>query len=299
MRARIKRPEKPFTISAGRTAGALVLAVALVGGLTQCAIPTETTQSPAPLSTPTAAPTPAPVDDSMTITTAKLLEVVDGDTIKTSLGTVRLIGIDTPESGECGYDEATALIDSKISVGDTVTLKLPKGQHDKDRHDRLLRYVLDKRGVDLGRSQLQAGNAVARYDSTEGHPAHPNETNYHAVQKATLTADGKVVTTACAQAADEKAAAEREAAEQAAAEQAAALAAAEQAAAEQQAAAPAPAESPWYMEYPSCAALKRNAAGHPTGPFNRDDPAQLDAYNWFQYGTGHRGDGDGDGLACE
>jgi len=25
----------------------------------------------------------------------------------------------------------------------------------------------------------------------------------------------------------------------------------------------------------------------------------VEIYNWFQFGTGYRGDGDGDGLACE
>ena len=36
-----------------------------------------------------------------------------------------------------------------------------------------------------------------------------------------------------------------------------------------------------------------------SGLWERYNPAEVDIYDWFQYGTGHRGDGDGDGLACE
>lgn len=31
---------------------------------------------------------------------------MDGDTLTTDAGTIRLIGIDTPERGECGHAEA-------------------------------------------------------------------------------------------------------------------------------------------------------------------------------------------------
>ena len=58
-------------------------------------------------------------------------------------------------------------------------------------------------------------------------------------------------------------------------------------------------EETWWLQYPSCSKLKKNTVGDPKGPFSVDDPAEVDIYNWFQYGTGHSGDGDGDGLACE
>ena len=54
--------------------------------------------------------------------------VVDGDTIETSAGTVRIIGIDAPERGECGYDEASALVASLLRPGDAVVLQLPDGE---------------------------------------------------------------------------------------------------------------------------------------------------------------------------
>jgi hypothetical protein len=58
-------------------------------------------------------------------------------------------------------------------------------------------------------------------------------------------------------------------------------------------------EDPWWQQYSSCSRLKKNTVGHPKGPFRADDPAEVDIYNWFQFGTGHSGDGDNDGLACE
>ena len=200
--------------------------------------------------------------------------MIDGDTLATSAGTVRIIGIDTPERGECGSGEAAGALRAALAPGETLTLELPAGQNDRDRHGRLLRSVAGGGIDDLGLAQLAGGHAVARYDSRDGYPRHPREDAYHAAQIASLDAEGRVLTPTCAAAAE----------------------------------AAAPTTPPiasgsdgdeWWLQYPSCAALKRNTVGHPVGPFNRDAPAEAAAYQWFQFGTGHRGDGDGDGLACE
>jgi micrococcal nuclease len=67
--------------------------------------------------------------------------VVDGDTIYLTNGDeIRLLGINSPEVGNCYYSEATnylkALIgDSKISIKDDST------NEDKDKYGRLLRYI--------------------------------------------------------------------------------------------------------------------------------------------------------------
>lgn len=192
--------------------------------------------------------------------------VVDGDTIETSAGTVRIIGIDSPERGECGYGDGSAAIGQVLSVGDPVTLVLPSGQNDRDRYERLLRYVITDAGVDLGLMQVEAGFAIARYDSTDGYPAHPREAEYRATQVASSGPDRSVITLACQ---------------------------------DKPPPSIAPSEDAWFQQYSSCTKLKRNEVGHPTGPFNRDDPAQAEIYNWFAYGTGNHGDGDDDGLACE
>ncbi|MDT0143223.1 thermonuclease family protein [Microbacterium sp. PRC9] len=194
------------------------------------------------------------------------VSVVDGDTIETSAGTVRIIGIDTPERGECGADDASGEIETQLAPGDTLTLELPAGENDQDQYGRLIRYATTTAGVDLGLLQLQGGNAVARYDSSDGYPAHPREVDYHAAQLATLGSDGSVMTVACQAAA---------------------------------AVPPPTAVGGWWEQYSSCTKLKKNAVGHPTGPFNRDDPAQAEPFDWFANRTGNGGDGDGDGLACE
>lgn len=204
--------------------------------------------------------------------------VIDGDTIETSAGTVRIIGIDTPERGECGHDEASAALGRLVTVGDPLVLSLPSGENDRDNYGRMLRSVATADGTDLGRVQIDAGNAVARYDSSDGYPAHPLEGEYRAAQTAVLDADRRVITVAC---------------------QGGVAPAAPPAPAPAPPPAPAPGGDSWWQAYSSCTKLSRNEVGHPTGPFSRDDPAEAAIYEWFAYGTGNNGDGDGDGLACE
>ncbi len=48
-------------------------------------------------------------------TAARVSDVVDGDTIELhGMGPVRLIGVDTPEWGDCGYDEATEFTQQRV-----------------------------------------------------------------------------------------------------------------------------------------------------------------------------------------
>lgn len=233
---------------------------------------------------------------------------VDGDTITTDLGTIRIIGIDTPERGECGYEDAAGAVDRVLSPGDEVLLELPHGQRASDRYGRLLRYVSTPSGADLGMLQIEAGLAAARYDSQDGYPKHPREAAYRAAAEATLSADRSVQTTACALALPQQHDAQGGSGNT-------------NGAAEPTATPPLPhpatgadhgdeagvegsveggvEDGIWWTQYRSCSALKRNTVGHPTGPFNRDDLAEAAIYQWFAYGTGFNGDGDDDGLACE
>lgn len=173
------------------TARAMSVAVVVALALAGCA--GTPPSGPAPTTPlPSAPATPEPAGEVVTFTS-----VVDGDTIRTSAGTVRIIGIDSPERGECGYSEAAASIWRLVSRGDQVTLELPPGQNDRDRHDRLLRYVTTGAGIDIGMAQLESGNAIAKYDSRDGYPAHPREAAYHAAQVATVAPDGTVLTLAC------------------------------------------------------------------------------------------------------
>ena len=70
---------------------------------------------------------------------AKVIQVIDGDTIVIEGGYhVRYIGIDTPEKGQPYYEEAKQsnqeLVDGKV-------VRLEKDVTDKDKFERLLRYV--------------------------------------------------------------------------------------------------------------------------------------------------------------
>lgn len=268
--------------------GALGIATVLTLGIAACDVDEPEIEPPpaaitldlepveeVPQSEP--APEPEPVVEAASEVT--FVAVIDGDTVETSAGKIRIIGIDSPERGQCGYDEASMAIGQLLAPGDPVELVKPEGQNDQDRYGRLIRYVITADGVDIGLMQLQAGNAVARYDSTDGYPKHPREADYHAAQIATKDPQGPVVTTVCA--GMDATAPDQELV-----------------------AAPVPAPDPgqtdsWWTQYSSCTKLKKNTVGHPKGPFNVNDPAQAPMYEWFAHGTGNRGDRDGDGLACE
>jgi micrococcal nuclease len=77
--------------------------------------------------------------ESDTIEKALVVSVIDGDTIELQDGRrVRYLGIDTPETGEPYYSEATAR-NKELVEGKVVCLQ--KGNRDRDEYDRLLRYV--------------------------------------------------------------------------------------------------------------------------------------------------------------
>ena len=103
--------------------------------------------------------------------------VVDGDTVRLESGTyVRLIGIDTPEVGECGYRAAKRRLDRWVNG--SVRLVNPRSVDNRDGYDRLLRYVHDS-GRDTGLGLIRRGLAKARYDSTDGYDRHPRQRRYH------------------------------------------------------------------------------------------------------------------------
>jgi len=102
--------------------------------------------------------------------------VVDGDTIRLRSGVyVRLIGIDTPEVGECGYRAAKRKLDQW--VGGEARLVNPAGVDDRDHYGRLIRYVHDS-GRDTGLGLIKLGLAKARYDGLDGYDRHPRQATY-------------------------------------------------------------------------------------------------------------------------
>lgn len=134
--------------------------------------PSESAQADAP-----AAHTSAPDGTSQSVT---VVHVVDGDTVHASDGSkVRLIGYDTPEVGECGFDEAKALV-ADLVLDARVDLVNPPQVEDADKYDRVLRYIRVE-GVDLGVAVLEAGLANARYDGLDGYDAHPLQDQYREI----------------------------------------------------------------------------------------------------------------------
>jgi endonuclease YncB( thermonuclease family) len=128
-----------------------------------------TAAKPTTAATPTTKPKPRPPR------TYLVTRVVDGDTIDLDNGqTVRLVGIDTPERGQCGYTEAgknlTRLVLNK-------RVRLTVSDEDQDRYGRLLRYV-NIGNMDAGLRQIKRGFAIARYDSRDGYGYHPRESVY-------------------------------------------------------------------------------------------------------------------------
>lgn len=105
--------------------------------------------------------------DNYAIGLYEVVEVIDGDTIKVKIGndlkSVRLIGIDTPETVDsrtdvqCYGEEASAYLKNKLT-NKAVELFADKTQDDTDKYDRLLRYAsLD--GADVGLELVENGYA--------------------------------------------------------------------------------------------------------------------------------------------
>lgn len=130
-----------------------------------CPCPGVAGPAPAPPLPP--AVTPAAVAQT---SKAHVVRVIDGDTLKVRLAsgptaTVRLIGIDTPETRkrgtpvQCGGLDATARMKKlalRKGAGRMVTLKTDPTQDVLDRYDRLLAYV-SAAGVDFGRTMISSG----------------------------------------------------------------------------------------------------------------------------------------------
>jgi micrococcal nuclease len=86
-------------------------------------------------------------------TTTKVTRVIDGDTFETDTGEkVRLIGINAPEISDIFGQEAKQHL-SDLIENKTVDLQTDNISNDRDRFQRLLRYVILD-GVDINKKMV-------------------------------------------------------------------------------------------------------------------------------------------------
>ena len=127
----------------------LLTIIVILGLATGCTVPAQ--ESPAgvtaglPPEERTAVPGP---EQPSELVQASVVRVVDGDTIEVNIAgnsyRVRYIGIDTPETGQPGGEEAT-IVNAELVAGRTVYLE--KDISETDRYGRLLRYVWVEEGM--------------------------------------------------------------------------------------------------------------------------------------------------------
>ncbi len=101
--------------------------------------------------------------------------VIDGDTIKVHIDddieSVRLVGIDAPETFNCYGDEAKQALTS-ILEGQKVRLEKDELQGDRDKYDRLLRFVFLEDGTPVSEKLLRDGLVFEKLFTSKPHKYH-------------------------------------------------------------------------------------------------------------------------------
>lgn len=147
----------------------IAYAILFIGGTAISSNLPKTTPTPTPVSSPL--PTKPPETPTPTIIDRKLnkvLKVIDGDTVNIEINgkskTIRLIGIDSPETvdprkpiqcyGKEASDKAKELL-----TGKNVALEADPTQGEKDKYNRLLRYVYLENGMSINELMISEGYA--------------------------------------------------------------------------------------------------------------------------------------------
>lgn len=156
---------------------------------------TETvkTESPKPVEAKTTQQVPATSAPASQYTYYSVTDVVDGDTLKISMNgsveTLRLIGIDTPETVDprkpvqCFGKEASNKA-KELLIGKKVRIEKDSSQGERDKYDRLLAYIYREDGLFFNKQMIEQGYAHEyTYDS-----AYKYQAEFKAAQKAAQTA---------------------------------------------------------------------------------------------------------------
>ena len=112
-------------------------------------------------------PTTAPASDAPQVT-YRITQTVDGDTVKADIDgkieTIRLIGIDTPEtkdprkSVQC-FGQAASDYTKAGLLGQSVRLEADESQQNRDKYGRLLRYIFLADGTNFNEKLVAEGYA--------------------------------------------------------------------------------------------------------------------------------------------
>lgn len=118
--------------------------------------------TPTAVSRPTGPPPPSTVLSCPDCPPLTVTRVIDGDTLDTTAGRVRLFGANTPERGERCFAEATARLRQLAGK----TIRVEAGPRLEDQFGRLLRYAYttDGNGIDV----LLIGEGLARARTRDG-----------------------------------------------------------------------------------------------------------------------------------
>ena len=112
-------------------------------------------------SSTTAVPTTTSSSNPQAEVSGNCYKVVDGDTIDVEgVGRVRFVGVNTPERGEPGYQEAKDYVKT-MCLGKTVGLDIDNAKN-KDKYSRTLAVVYVD-GVNLNQALLKKGYAEVMY----------------------------------------------------------------------------------------------------------------------------------------
>lgn len=87
----------------------------------------------------------------------QVVRVIDGDTLDTSRGVIRLYRFDTPERGQRCESEATGRL--RKLAGDTILIEV--GPKTTDPYGRLLAYVYTEDGTNIDEVLIKEGLANA------------------------------------------------------------------------------------------------------------------------------------------
>ena len=82
-----------------------------------------------------------------------VIKIIDGDTFDSTMGTVRLFGVDTPERGQRCYQEATGTLRKLAGA----VVRVQRGPRIVDSYGRLLYYVYTPSGASIDEALIREG----------------------------------------------------------------------------------------------------------------------------------------------